>query len=728
MPKMKMKFDFSRVKAFLLAKGERIALGVCGGIALLLLAVTFMGAMGAGKPTKSSQPTWDKAFATQTAALNSKIKSAFEAVEPEPGTGTGTGTTDGPPPNEGVWGEVRPIDQQNPFFQLPDPVDTNRRRPLILSPRDERVFEQVFQGGSFAYDFDLKSKKVDVFKTGGVGGPAGVGGPMPPMGGVGGVAGTEPLPVKLFRPIRLVVVSAVFPLKAQMEMYRTALRHPTMEDLLAKGDIPKAVGLIVYRSEKNSDGSWTKAQALYDANPKTGETKIDYKNFTQTYELFWRGMFDTLEPNIFGPQAIGGLMTPLPLMANAEIPAPKLMGITVDETLRLKVGVGGVGPMGGVPMMPAPMGGGGLPGFPGTQGKDGGDAGGGVVMLTEPVSVEKFPMQKERFLGTLNAFPAREALLGFSMGIGAEGGPGPGPMPPVVAGMPPMGGEPWIPGKDGFGGIMPPEDAVIRFVDADVLPGKTYKYWVKVRFANPSFGPRWEKEVAFPELTKELEIASANWWEVPREVSIPNEFFYYVVDETPRADIRDGSDHPRRVHAKDDSIAMQIHQWIRVTTHEGRDVPIGDWAIAERLVIRKGEFIGRQTVKVELAEWEKKQNAFRLNTRAEKIKKGKGEVTGIAVDFSGDFSLSRTIPRKYALVDFEGGKLRTKVGALTLNEETAIEALILTPDGNLTVHNSQDDLSAAPRVRRVENWRKRIDEISKAGFGGGGLPGVGGSP
>lgn len=39
------------------------------------------------------------------------------------------------------------------------------------------------------------------------------------------------------------------------------------------------------------------------------------------------------------------------------------MGITVDETLRLKVGVGGGGPIGVGPMIPGPMGGGGLPRF-----------------------------------------------------------------------------------------------------------------------------------------------------------------------------------------------------------------------------------------------------------------------------------------------------------------------------------------------------------------------------
>lgn len=125
------------------------------------------------------------------------------------------------------------------------------------------------------------------------------------------------------------------------------------------------------------------------------------------------------------------------------------------------------------------------------------------------------------------------------MAPGADGGPGPMGPPGVVAvpvgGMPPpRSGEPWLPGKDGFRRCRPPEDAMIRFVDADVLPGKTYKYWVKVRFANPSFGPKSEKEVAFAELTRELEFASSNWWEVPREISIPNEFFYYVVDETPR--------------------------------------------------------------------------------------------------------------------------------------------------------------------------------------------------
>lgn len=44
--------------------------------------------------------------------------------------------------------------------------------------------------------------------------------------------------------------------------------------------------------------------------------------------------------------------------------------------------------------------------------------------------------------------------------------------------------------------------------------------------------------------------------------------------------INGGSDYAGRTAwvpwAKDDSIAMQIHQWIQVATHEERNIPDGD--------------------------------------------------------------------------------------------------------------------------------------------------------
>ncbi|MFO0964322.1 MAG: hypothetical protein U0793_01870 [Gemmataceae bacterium] len=184
-----------------------------------------------------------------------------------------------------------------------------------------------------------------------------------------------------------------------------------------------------------------------------------------------------------------------------------------------------------------------------------------------------------------------------------------------------------------------PDDALVRFIDADVKPGETYKYYIQVRMANPLY--KHEKESAYKELPRRSVSRRQDLREVPVEVTVPGEFAYYVVDEAPML-VRDGSTTWKTKKANDTHIAMQVHRW----TPEADGITIGDWAIAERLLIRKGEYIGRETVQVEVPVWKDTHNAFELVARAGAAKKKKGgAVSGIGVDFQGTTAMAAARPR-----------------------------------------------------------------------------------
>ena len=93
----------------------------------------------------------------------------------------------------------------------------------------------TLRGGYFAYELE-KEKVWAHDKPGQVGGEQGGGGAL--------------RPVKIMKPARIVVVTAVFPWKEQMEEYRRKLHYGTMPELLAKPeDMPRPLGLNVYRWE-----------------------------------------------------------------------------------------------------------------------------------------------------------------------------------------------------------------------------------------------------------------------------------------------------------------------------------------------------------------------------------------------------------------------------------------------------------------------------------------------
>jgi hypothetical protein len=66
---------------------------------------------------------------------------------------------------------------------------------------------------------------------------------------------------------------------------------------------------------------------------------------------------------------------------------------------------------------------------------------------------------------------------------------------------------------------------------------------------------------------------------------------------------------------------------------------------------------------------------------------------------------------KAILVDFEGGKVRTRVGTKEVTDEVGTEMLVLRGDGKLVVKRSADTERDDTRKEIVGKWEKWLKEV-----------------
>ena len=237
-------------------------------------------------------------------------------------------------------------------------------------------------------------------------------------------------------------------------------------------------------------------------------------------------------------------------------------------------------------------------------------------------------------------------------------------------------------------------NAIIRFIDPDVEPGKTYRYAIQVRFRNPNFNKK--EEVMFQRLAteEELYVDPIDSWVQTQNHTIPYEYSLYAVDQILLDDWAD--DKPDRKHhpsldVKKDHTTFQVHQWVKEKFNFGNESDmIGDWVVAERLLVRKGDHIGEDAV-VQVPVWKKYKNAFEVpNGIPFKLPKGNtilkpGIKITLAPPLQTNDNNSRDV-KPPVLVDFVGGK--HKMG--NISEDSAVDALVMGSDGRLFVLNSRE--------------------------------------
>jgi hypothetical protein len=266
-------------------------------------------------------------------------------------------------------------------------------------------------------------------------------------------------------------------------------------------------------------------------------------------------------------------------------------------------------------------------------------------------------------------------------------------------------------------------DLLVRFIDFDVQVGHTYVYAVQVRMENPNFG---RKDVQYDELSRNKELTPSPFTMIPKQITVPKESFFYAVDTELKslesAKVVNGPLDTRAIPLADqkDKTAVQLQRWVNEA--EGGKV-IGDWAIAERVVIRRGEYIGRPRFAVEVPVWNELKGDFELGATATTIKgkqPGKDKTTGVPIDFQSPLPAP-------LLADFVEGYRKTTLFTVPgksptrIEEEATTEMLVLTPDGKLIVRNGRDDTESKDRVERLDMWRDRLRQLRSAGVDPGGV-------
>ncbi len=317
----------------------------------------------------------------------------------------------------------------------------------------------------------------------------------------------------------------------------------------------------------------------------------------------------------------------------------------------------------------------------------------------------------------------------------------PGPAVPPTGmppGVPPKPGQPYMPEGINPGTAAPPEieNYLLRFVDSDVKPGRTYEYRVRLRMWNPNYGQK--GAVSNPLFAGEdYKMLYSKWLYLPTPITVPAESFLYAYDtktyrEQTAAAFEGQKELLARMQVKDNQAVVQMATWTeQVRTDGGKREPVGAWVVTE-IPVGRGEYVGRKQY-VKLPLWSSETQQYLLREVTDKVLTGpKGkelqQPKGWLVDFS----------TKSVLVDFEGGKVKSKFavgfddkGNLVtktrqFEEEAATELLIVRPDGKLVVRSSQTD-EGDPNRKEVSSkwseWLKLVETRKAPGSTGTGTPG-----
>lgn len=646
---------------------------------------------------------------------------------------------------------VAAIDNPNRYsvgdlFAVGISTDSNRRMPVLLQPIDGKAVALAVQLRS--YILDKEGKSIGMLKGGkggGAGGPGGMGpmggkndfgktsgffngkGGPPPMGGgpggpppggnTGGRLGqfgdnfgrpdtdgyaegkaadfkmiaidqmekmTDMRLAETVRPVRLAMIVASFPYKQQLEEFRQKLRLPSRAAVLAEQSLElDPTGQQYLPAFRFLNVKTQRIEVDAEGKPRLGAKWDDVKladEYKRYLVLSGRRTEDE-DPFVEAISFDRMVMPRLKPMREKQYPElereVKSLADAMDALKEKKV-------------QPAP------PSF--LNGDD-----------LDPFS-----------RGSANTG------TGQGTGMGPGRGPGPGgppPMPGPGPGGPPPGAGPGgkYPGPGGPGGpsnyngpeIQPPDHCLIRLVDVTIQPGKAYKYRIQVTMANPNYK---REDVASPRYKEEKELATNNqWFELPDVVIVPPEMHYFAVDQK-ELDGKDYKGINADVRLLPHQVPIQIHRWVdNVATVSRKFTPVGEWVVAERLIVGRGEYVGRiQTLDVPI--WSETREEFIVPKKTV----GTKDIYGLPVSFSA--GQVDTI-----LVDFNGGATSFKLTQV-VNEkpvETVVkdtqrtEVLLWSPEGKLLALDAMDDAANEARKNRVTDYRKRIADLKpKTGTGG----------
>ncbi|MBY0231242.1 MAG: hypothetical protein K2W96_18325 [Gemmataceae bacterium] len=500
------------------------------------------------------------------------------------------------------------------------------------------------------------------------------------------------------RPKRLAMLALSFPYKKQVEEFRARLGLRTPSDVLAEpsqekiqegknrgklagGNAFRFLGVVVERRELDGDGK-----------PATDWKEL---NLAASYREYLRHAGREIEEE---KGDLAKVMFP-------NLVWPKLKQFRPEDH-------GGVAAGSGYSMMSMmPPGGGGMRGgmrYPGMRMPPGAGGGDGPATVEAKVTPSQYPPLEtslETIAETLKKLEGKKPEEIGQPSTKFGGGDEIDPLNLGAAPKPKDGGDgkeetPPAPGSE------LPEYCLVRILDVEIEPGKAYEYRMKVRMANPNAD---RVDVANPAYA-EPRFLESPWSEMPLRVAVTPELLYYAVDQREIDKKKGGPAVPAN------SLPMQAHRWLTdVDLSTGGKLIIGDWAVAERILVPRGEYVGKNE-RIEMPAWRYALEEFVLADEGSRKKT-------IPVPFGFADAKGRLLPTQAILVDFERDKRGyRRAEAKDVPDSAAPVALLLNPDGKLVLREGAYDLDDKERAQRVADFRKRVSEVKKKG----GKPGKGG--
>ena len=746
------KINLAIVKEYLIKHGEKITLGTCLFLALFLGLLGFWRALSAGHADNSSN-SWvdDFILAKNNIDRDIRIAPVKDLEKPQ---------KDMLNPERYVWSNITLPHQPMPYAHIPDEKGSDKRaKPTVLPIRADTKqkiniqLDYVRAAGIF-YLNDQDTR----WELAAEGAPK----LQPPQAGA---VAQMPVLAKEARPMRAIVGTAIFPMKEQVEIFRKALRMTSQKELFegTQEDLPRLydrdlrLGFLLKRYEIGADGKPVNPQGeILIGVDKTGK----FKASESIKRMLRDAVYDEKMPEYLEKYIFAGLSMPMPKLGNAHYPKPNLDGVDIARWYEDDEQRGG-----NIAMAPPPGPQVKLPGVPGgkkvgrpdpklfqppQQGdakEIGPDAKERPITYKELYAANDFLADRlfkwdkkdwDKYVNVyhvLGRFPPNEGKDAIIRQPGVANDPGryfsawkieppgagkpgePQVFPPPRGGVGPEGkaedGTPTYPEWD--------RDAVVRFIDPEVEPGKTYQYEIQIRMVNPNFGkPR--DAVAFEGLTKFKELDPPSPAVKSGLITIPQEYFLFAVDQKLLDDWAAGVDTTKAtIPVKErDTTTFQIHQWVKKKDDlkENMTHMIGDLGIGERIVVRRGDPIG-VGAEVVVPVWKKTRDSFEVPWLIpdpkpnDKTRMKPGIRINLTPTTIRPDGVEEELPFP-VLVDFTGGK-RFKPNNGPLEEESAVDAMIIMPDGKLKVLNSRIHSEVKDRQDGVIQSRRRAEAFMNPG-------------
>src|SRR5262249_48753377 len=152
---------------------------------------------------------------------------------------------------------------------------------------------------------------------------------------------------------------------------------------------------------------------------------------------------------------------------------------------------------------------------------------------------------------------------------------------------------------------------------------------------NPNEG---RKDVANPMYAQDEALVSdwTNSEKLPIRVRVEPELHYYAVDQKAidaAANARNRYEGPyRNLEIKPNMMMIQAHRWLTdVKLSPSASLIVGEWSVAERFPVFKGEYIGRSE-RTKVPVWRYTRETFIIPS-VTTSKKAETKPTGLDVDF-----------------------------------------------------------------------------------------------